>query len=74
LALHSMEYQCPEIFALRFNVNICVWMFSIWYLELISKLNAKFCLDDQSDVLYLYESMIHVNDFCISFEFFNDYI
>jgi hypothetical protein len=60
LALHSVEYQCPRIFALRFNVNICVWMFSIWYLKLISKLNAKSCLDGQSDVLHLYESMIPV--------------
>jgi hypothetical protein len=53
LALHSVEYHCPEIFALR---SMSIFMFGcvdIWYLELISYLNTKTCLDGQSDVLHL---------------------
>jgi hypothetical protein len=43
----------------------------IWYLELISYLNVKSCLDGQSDVLHLHESMLMIyvfeNDFLCNF-------
>jgi hypothetical protein len=53
LELHSVEYQCPRIFVLR---SMSIFLFGcvdIWYLELISYLNTKSCLDDQIDVLHL---------------------
>jgi hypothetical protein len=53
LALHWLECEYPAILALRFIINISVWMFRIWCLELISWLNVKFCLDAQSVELHL---------------------
>jgi hypothetical protein len=53
LALHSVEYQCSRIFALRSMPIFLFGCVDIWYLELISYLNTKLCLDGQSDVLHL---------------------
>jgi hypothetical protein len=71
LVLHWVEYQYLRTFTLRSMPIFLFGCLDIWYLQLISYLNVKSCLDGQSDVLHLDESMLIIyvfeNNFLCNF-------